>query len=485
MIKDKYMYTQKKYSWVKHIDFIILDVICLILAFTIAYRMKFEDFYFIDSEAWRTFLFIICMLDVVITIVSCAYSGIIRCKGYEIFFRSLKLAAYSFAFACVVFYLFKIGASYSREAMLVMYGIYCMISATVKTIWNSVVLKTVFSHSLLSGAHTLLVVAGKEKIYELLENVQAGDVKEFRIKAIYLYDNEDEAIKEINGIPVLSPSTNYVQYVLDKYIDEIFIEGKYIEVDKHNINRLIANGVGINVSIEGLFGIETDNQYIKRVGVYKTLGVGNFNFSNQQRVYLFFKRIFDVIFGLIGCVLLLPIMIFVKASYLATGDYDSIFYTQERVGKNGATVKIYKFRSMVRDAEAQLEELLKDEKYRQEWERDQKFSNDPRITQAGHFLRRTSLDEMPQFINVVKGEMSLIGPRPLVEGELEQHNGLKLYQKVKPGITGWWACNGRSDIGYRERLELEYHYVKHCSLQLDLMCLFRTVGCVFTKKGAV
>lgn len=482
------MYTQKKYSWVKHIDFIIVDLICLIVAFTIAYRMKFENFYFIDSEAWRTFLFIICMLDVVITIVTCAYSGILRCKGYEILFRSLKLAAYSFASACVVFYLFKIGASYSREAMMVMYVIYFVISSMIKTLWKRLILGNWLSHTIRIHEHKLLVVAGKEKIDELIQNIQAGDFKQFEVKAIYLYDNDrgdESVIESVEGIPVLPADTNYVEYALDRYIDELFIESKYIQVDKVNIDRLIANGVGINVSIEGLFGVETDNQYIKRVGVYKTLSIGNFNFSNQQRVYLFFKRIFDLVFGFIGCVLLLPIMVFVKISYVATGDHASIFYTQKRVGKNGEVIKIYKFRSMVCDAEERLKELLKDESYRLEWERDQKFSNDPRITQAGRFLRRTSLDEMPQFINVVKGEMSLVGPRPLVEGELEQHNGLKLYQRVKPGITGWWACNGRSDIGYRERLELEYHYVKHCSLMLDLMCLFRTVACVFMKKGAV
>lgn len=129
--------------------------------------------------------------------------------------------------------------------------------------------------------------------------------------------------------------------------------------------------------------------------------------------------------------------------------------------------------------------MLKDEKYRKEWEEKQKFENDPRITKVGHFLRRTSLDELPQFLNVLSGNMSLVGLRPLVEGELEQHDGLKIYQKVKPDITGWWCCNGRSNIDYRERLELEYYYVKHCSLYLDLLCIFCTVLVVFRKDGAV
>ena len=139
---------------------------------------------------------------------------------------------------------------------------------------------------------------------------------------------------------------------------------------------------------------------------------------------------------------------------------------------------------MVPDAEARLKELLKDENYRKEWEANQKFANDPRITKIGRILRKTSLDEFPQLINVLIGNMSLVGPRPLVEGELEAHSGLKLYQRVKPGITGWWGCNGRSNIDYRERLELEYYYVKHCSLYLDLLCIFRTMLAVVKKDGA-
>ena len=138
---------------------------------------------------------------------------------------------------------------------------------------------------------------------------------------------------------------------------------------------------------------------------------------------------------------------------------------------------------MVPNAGEILKELLMQDEYREEWEKNQKFENDPRITKVGKFLRKTSLDELPQLINVLLGEMSLIGPRPLVEGELEAHGGLKLYQKVKPGITGWWGCNGRSNIEYRERLELEYYYVKHVSLYLDMLCLVRTFVAVLKKSG--
>ena len=139
---------------------------------------------------------------------------------------------------------------------------------------------------------------------------------------------------------------------------------------------------------------------------------------------------------------------------------------------------------MVPDADEILKELLKQENYRKEWEENQKFENDPRITKVGRFIRKTSIDELPQLLNVLVGDMSLVGPRPLVKNELEMHGGLKLYQKVNPGITGWWGCNGRSNIDYRERLELEYYYVKNCSLYLDILCIIRTFFAVLKKDGA-
>ena len=173
-----------------------------------------------------------------------------------------------------------------------------------------------------------------------------------------------------------------------------------------------------------------------------------------------------------------------KLSYVLRGDRHPVFYRQTRVGLRGQTFELWKLRSMVWNADEVLQDLLQDPSMREEWERDQKLANDPRITPIGRVLRRASLDELPQFINVLKGEMSVVGPRPLIPGELEAHGGRQLYNKVKPGITGWWGCNGRSSIDYYERLELEYYYVTHCSLYLDALCLFRTVVAVFKREGA-
>lgn len=205
----------------------------------------------------------------------------------------------------------------------------------------------------------------------------------------------------------------------------------------------------------------------------------------KTKMFLLVKRTFDIVCSLIGCVALIPLIIVVKLCYIFSGDFHSIFYTQKRIGKNGKYIYIYKFRSMVPDADVILKDLLKQKKYKKEWDLNQKLENDPRITRIGNLLRKTSLDEVPQFINVLKGDMSIIGPRPLVEGELDSHNGdHRIYESVRPGITGWWACNGRSDISYEERLELEYYYVRNLSFRLDLKCIFYTIKVVIFKTGA-
>ena len=205
----------------------------------------------------------------------------------------------------------------------------------------------------------------------------------------------------------------------------------------------------------------------------------------RKYAYFFIKRVFDLFCAILGIILMIPVALIVKISYMLTGDFKSIFYKQKRIGKNGKMIGIYKFRSMVPNAGEILQELLKDPKYKNEWDENQKFHNDPRITKIGKLLRKTSLDELPQFINVFINDMSLIGPRPLVEGELDAHNGNhKLYESMKPGITGWWASHGRSATTYEDRLNLEYYYVENCCLWLDIKCIFATIGSVLTHEGA-
>lgn len=237
---------------------------------------------------------------------------------------------------------------------------------------------------------------------------------------------------------------------------------------------------------ETIAELENIINYANEIEITKSLV--NYETKREQiikKIYFIIKRIFDVFCAFIGIIALIPIATITKIGYLIIGDKKSIFYKQKRIGKKGKIIYIYKFRSMVYNADETLGELLKDPKYKEEWDKNQKLENDPRITKIGKILRKTSLDELPQFINVLNGDMSVIGPRPLVEGELDAHNGShKIYESVRPGISGWWAANGRSNIDYDTRLELEYYYCKNCSIWLDIKCILKTIKIVVFRKGA-
>jgi exopolysaccharide production protein ExoY len=180
-----------------------------------------------------------------------------------------------------------------------------------------------------------------------------------------------------------------------------------------------------------------------------------------------------------------PLMLLV-AWLIWRRDGAPILFAHYRVGRNGELFKCLKFRSMYRDSERMLQELLlSDPAARAEWERDQKLSRDPRVTPVGHFLRKTSLDELPQLINVLRGEMSLVGPRPITTGELARYGAARWhYLSVTPGMTGLWQVSGRNNTTYDERVALDRRYVEERSVGLDLSILWRTLGVVLARDGA-
>lgn len=477
------MQIKSKYSWMKHIDFMIVDLIALFISFWVSFHLKFDKWDFYQNEEWTRYLFIVLALSLVINFFSNPYSGILKRSYYMEIIRAFQLAFYNLLFATTIFYAFKIGATYSREMSFVMYGIYFVLSMVLKYIWKKLLVsgKVVLTTT---RKIPLFVIAGKDDIKKNIQNVMAGDFRLYDIQGVHLIDAERESVfvEGFGTFPVYSQG--YDQFILDSNIDEVLVAVTPGKVEPGILERLNANAVGLNMVIESAVGFQPEDQYIQNFGVYKSLSIGAFTFTPSQMLYLGVKRLIDILCGILGLIVLVPVALIVKVLYLITGDREKIFYRQSRIGENGKEIRIWKFRSMVPNADAELEKLLKDPKYKEEWDQSQKLSNDPRITRIGRILRKTSIDELPQLLNVLKGDMSLVGPRPLVSGELEKFGGLKLYQKVKPGITGWWACNGRSNIDYRERLELEYYYVRNCSLYLDLLCLFRTVLAVIKKDGA-
>ncbi len=210
-------------------------------------------------------------------------------------------------------------------------------------------------------------------------------------------------------------------------------------------------------------------------------------FHLTQSIYLKVKRVFDVLIGLFGIFLIVPLAFIIKAISIYNRDYNSIFFKQQRIGKDGKLFWMYKFRTMVPNADEVLETLLKNnDSFREEYTINKKLKNDPRITKLGQFLRKTSLDEMPQFINVFLGQMSLVGNRPYLPREKEDM-GIYFNQviKTKPGITGLWQTSGRSNVTFNERVQIESKYSYLQSAKTDLKILKDTIVQVVKKDGAI
>jgi len=208
--------------------------------------------------------------------------------------------------------------------------------------------------------------------------------------------------------------------------------------------------------------------------------------QKTKNTYQYFKRVFDVVFSVLALTCTLPFIVIICLLIYCSSP-GPIFYTHTRVGKNGKSFKLIKFRTMYIDADKKLISILQNNpQLQEEWNRYYKLKHDPRVFSLGHFLRRTSIDEVPQFLNVLKGDMSIVGPRPCVEEEIMKyvhHHQAKILS-VKPGITGLWQTSGRSNISWDERLKIENTYIDKCSCTYDLLIILKTIKIVFWSKGA-
>lgn len=219
-----------------------------------------------------------------------------------------------------------------------------------------------------------------------------------------------------------------------------------------------------------------DNQQIVAVKIDECVE------KSKVKAYDIVKRIIDIILGTVGLIICLPIFIII-AILIKIDSKGPVFFKHTRVGKNGKVLKIYKFRTMVQNAQDLIKNFTPEQK--KEFEENFKLEDDPRVTKIGKILRKTSLDELPQIINILKGEMCIIGPRPIIKSELEKYGKNKAkFLSVAPGLTGYWAANGRSDVSYEERMAMELYYVDHRSLWLDLKIFIKTIGSVLTGRGA-
>jgi exopolysaccharide biosynthesis polyprenyl glycosylphosphotransferase len=329
------------------------------------------------------------------------------------------------------------------------------------------------------AASQVLLLTTADRVDAILEEMKSGKEWMKRITGIVLVD-DDKVGEKIDHIPVVTSYHNIIAYATEQIVDEVFIDIPYESGDSLRELILAFENMGVKVQLN----LEILKQFQDFYISFDTCGqIPVITFSNREYDYkqLIIKRAMDIVGSIVGIFLTLIITIFLAPALLLESPGPLIF-KQKRVGKNGRFFYMYKFRSMYVDAEERKQELLEQN------EMDGlmfKMENDPRITRVGRFIRKTSIDEFPQFFNVLKGDMSLVGTRPPTVDEFVQY---KSYHKrrlsAKPGITGLWQVSGRNDIDkFEDVVKLDLEYIDNWSIYLDVKILIKTVGAIFTHSG--
>ncbi|OGF50841.1 MAG: hypothetical protein A2231_04100 [Candidatus Firestonebacteria bacterium RIFOXYA2_FULL_40_8] len=300
----------------------------------------------------------------------------------------------------------------------------------------------------------------------------------------FLDDDDSKRGASINNIKVLGKISEIDSFLSPGIEVVVAIPGMASDKMVHLVNLLQKKVKKVSF-VPDLFGIpflQSDMDFFFDNQVL-LLNVRNSLKSGFNRIV---KKVFDLIVSLLIMVVALPFIALISV-LIRLGSKGNPFYGHKRIGHNGNNFQCIKFRTMYFDADLRLKALLeKDDAVRKEWEKSYKIKNDPRITKIGGFLRKTSLDEIPQLINVLMGQMSLVGPRPVLQEELDKHYGeyIEYYYEVYPGLTGLWQVSGRSGVDYKKRVSLDVWYVSNWSLWLDIVILIRTIKVVFKREGA-
>jgi len=377
-----------------------------------------------------------------------------------------------------ILFLGKVGEIYSRTVVVLMGIISCFIFPAVRI--NAK--RLLISIGLLRSK---VLILGAGKTGQLLAKALKEE-KNLGYKVVgFLDDDPEKAGKMIEGIKVHKGIDRAERYIGRSGISTVVIAMPGAEKEKLNqlINRLQhkAENILFMPDILGIAVLGTKLQHFFREQAF-ALEIQN---NLAKPLNIFIKRCFDFAVGTL-LLLLLSVFIIVVSLLIRLNSAGPAIYSQHRVGRKERQFRCYKFRTMFKNAEERLQELLTNNAdMRREWEHAWKIKNDPRITRIGKFLRKTSLDELPQLINVLKGEMSLVGPRPYLPEEVDSLKDHKeIIHSVQPGITGLWQVSGRSNTGYDYRIALDSWYVRNWNLWLDIVILCKTLKVVVKREGS-
>ncbi|MCI8494134.1 MAG: sugar transferase [Lachnospiraceae bacterium] len=470
------MYKKQKKSWVKHLDFLILDVLCLEVTFYLSCLIRLGSLRDGSgiNEYYNRLAIVLLLTDVCVIFISEAYTGILRRNKIQELKAVIVHCSTIFAAITVYVWATKQAEIYSRQVILVFWGASIVVEYFSRCLW-----KIYIRQRMIRGERfTKLVVVTEERYAkECISDFQHNRYKEFEVTGVVIVD-VDQTGEEICGVPVVASADGFLEYVRCNVVDEVFINGNTRESSEALANELLELGLTVHFNLVRESRL-MPNKLVEHCGKYLVLTTSMKIATNRQ---VFIKRCMDIVGSLVG-LLLTGIAFIVFAPIVKIQSPGPVFYAQTRIGKNGRRFTFYKFRTMVVGADDMKKELMEQN------EMDGlmfKMEEDPRIFPIGKFMRKYSIDELPQFWNVLKGDMSLVGTRPPTEDEFEQyelHHRARL--GIRPGLTGMWQVSGRSDIkDFEEIVALDTQYISNWSLSMDIRILFRTVWVVLTGKGS-
>ena len=468
------MYKKERKSWAKHLDFILLDILCLQLAFMISYFIRLGISLPYWNEPYQRLAIILVLLDICVAFFTEAYKGILRRNKFQELQAVIIHCTTVFVGLLVYMYAIKQSAVYSRQMLFV----YLFFSIVFEFIGRILLKKNIRKRILNSRYRSvMIIVTTKECVEECLKNFENMEYTEFSVNGVVVVDEQLKGTTT-RGIPVVANADDFFEYVRTNVVDEVFINGNTRQSSEALANDLLEMGITVHYSLVKETQM-VSNRVIENLGNYLVLTSSMKIASPRQ---LFVKRLMDIVGSMIGLILT-GIAFLIFAPIIKKQSPGPIFFSQVRVGKNGRQFKFYKFRSMNVNAEEQKKDLMAQNEMEGHMF---KMADDPRIFPIGKFMRKYSIDELPQFFNILKGDMSLVGTRPPTVEEFENYDlKHKARLGIKPGLTGMWQVSGRSEIkNFEEVVGLDTYYISHWDLGLDIKILLKTIQVVLTGRGS-
>lgn len=458
----------------------IIDCICVGTSYVLASFMRFGFGNLVGGYSKQIVIMRMGILFMALTLFYLVFNPNVdffrRGKKQELAVVLYSNAVMGAIMISVAFFM-KDAEHYSR----LIYAYFCCIDIVLMYVAHYIYKKYMNEvYSKLISARYMIVLTVEERAEKICQNIQKNNAWNVSVNGLIL-EKEKLVGADIAGIPVVADYKSMMEYIKKNAVDEVFIHlPSQTELPiKKIIKELETMGIVVNLNIN-TFELEVSSEkQIEKIGTYYTVSFAPKIHSFKQ---LFIKRVMDIVGAIIGLMLTAIITIFL-APILLLESPGPLFFSQTRVGKNGRRFQIYKFRSMYIDAEERKKELMdKNEMDGLMF----KMENDPRVTKVGKFIRKTSLDEFPQFWNVLKGEMSLVGTRPPTEEEFLQYEGYhKRRLSATPGLTGVWQVSGRSDTkNFEDIVKMDVDYINNWSLKKDVLILFKTVDVVLRGRGA-